>query len=73
MPVLKKWPSLVRCLTAEVTEGLPQVEIQDVSTLIACCLEAAVVAEGKADDAQGALPDIVHRLHFFWGTMMHLT
>ena len=62
MPVLKKWPSLVRCLTAEVTEGLPQVEIQDIATLIACCLEAAVVAEGKSDDAPGAISDIAHRV-----------
>lgn len=58
--MLTDWQSLVPCLTAEITEGLPQVEIQDLATLTACCVEAAVSAEAQAGNhgdaaAAGAL------------------
>jgi hypothetical protein len=46
--VLTNWQSLVACLSAEITEGLPQVEIQDLATLTACCVESAVAAQSHA-------------------------
>ena len=45
LPVLSDWQALVPCLTADITDGLPQVEIQDLATLTACCVEAAVASE----------------------------
>ena len=46
--MLSDWQALVPCLTADITDGLPQVEIQDLATLTACCLEAAVASEAQA-------------------------
>jgi hypothetical protein len=55
LPVLSNWQSLVPCLTTEITEGLPQVEIQELATLTACCVEAAVAAEAQAGNADEAV------------------
>ena len=52
--MLRDWQTLLRCLDADVCSDLPPAEVQDLASLLACCVQAASEAAAAADGDAGA-------------------